>query len=95
MSQFIMRSSPMTDPAQVSGAPICRVTGMPYSACLRARPRAMGRAPALLMSSGYLQGVDVVLVLDGRAGDDDAPGVLLDRELDVPAELPAPAEAYA
>ncbi len=36
-----------------------------------------------------LQGVDVVLGLDGRAGDDDGAGVLLDGELDVPAELPA------
>ena len=54
MSQPIMRSSPMTEPAQVSGAPICRLTGMPNSACLRARARARGRAPALLTSSGTL-----------------------------------------
>jgi hypothetical protein len=28
---------------------------MPYSACLRAMPSAMGRAPALLTSSGTLR----------------------------------------
>ena len=42
----------LTDPAHVRGEPIWRVTGMPCSACLRAKPRAIGRAPALVTSAG-------------------------------------------
>ena len=50
-----MRSSPMIDPAQVNGEPICSVTGMPCAAWRRASSRAMGSAPAVVMSSGALK----------------------------------------
>ncbi len=85
-----MRSSPMTEPAQVNGEPICRVTGMPASAWRRESSRAMGSAPAVVTSSGALESEGVVLAAHRVPGDHRRARVLLVGELDLAAELPAP-----
>ena len=52
MIHSMRRSSPHTEPAQVSGEPTCTVTGMPSSYCRREKARATGMVPAERMSSG-------------------------------------------
>ncbi len=52
MIQIMSRSSPHTEPAQVSGEPTCTVTVMPISYCSRETSRDTGMVPTLRMSSG-------------------------------------------
>ena len=87
MIQIMSRSSPQTEPAQVSGEPTCTVTVMPASYCSRENSSATGMVPTVSDVVRHREVPGVVLVLHRALLHHRGAGVLAVGELDLAAEL--------